>query len=121
MARPVFQPTEEQRRQVKALAAFGNKQEEIASLVGISMRTLRKYFRQELDRGAVEANTQVSQSLYKLALDGNVAAAIFWLKCRAKWRERSDFSSSPAVSSPFEVHIGKDPAPGKGPLCPESI
>lgn len=120
MARPVFQPTEEQRRQVKALAAYGNKQEEIATLMGISMRTLRKYFRQELDRGIVEANTKVSQSLFKLACDGNVTAMIFWLKCRGNWRERPNFSSSPAAASPFEVHIGKDPAP-KEPLCPESI
>ena len=107
MPRQPFVPTDRQRDHVKALAAFGNRQEDIARVIGVSERTLRKYFRQELDRAAIETNTQVCASLYKQAKEGNVTAAIFWLKCRARWRERPDFQA-PANPAAFEVHIHKD-------------
>jgi len=52
MPRPKLNPTEEQRRMVKTMAAMGGKQEEIAMKIGIhSPKTLRKYFRNELDQG----------------------------------------------------------------------
>src|SRR5579864_9440074 len=88
MGRPSFHPTDEQRRMVRALSAAGNTQDQIAAVLGISSRTVRKHFRRDLDRAAVEANTQVAQSLYKKAVGGDTTAAIFWLKCRANWRER---------------------------------
>jgi len=42
------------------LAAFGTRQEDISKVIGVSERTLRKHFRQELDRAAIDTNTQVS-------------------------------------------------------------
>ena len=52
---------------------------------------MRKHFRDELDRGTVEANVKVAQSLFQMATQGkNVAAAIFWMKARAGWREKHE-------------------------------
>jgi len=52
-------------------------------------KTLRKHFRDELDRGMTEANAKVAQSLFQMATQGkNVAAAILWMKARAGWREK---------------------------------
>jgi hypothetical protein len=52
MARPTFIPTEEQRRTVKSLSAYGIKQEGIARVLGIrSPKTLKKHFREELILG----------------------------------------------------------------------
>ena len=66
MARPRFHPSDEQRRQVKSMAAFGMRETEIARLIGIrSPKTLRKHFRAELGRGAAEANGNVANALYK--------------------------------------------------------
>src|SRR3712207_8721938 len=57
----------------------------------IDPKTLRRHFRRELDRGTVEANAKVAQSLFNMATQGNsVAAAIFWMKARAGWRERHE-------------------------------
>jgi hypothetical protein len=109
MARPSFQPTEEQRRLVKSLAAYGNTQDQIASVLGQSSRTLRKYFRDELDRGATEANSQIAHALFKKAKDGDTTAQIFWLKCRAGWRERGGLEPSSAAA-PFLVSIERGPA-----------
>lgn len=84
-----YEPTPEQRRTVRTMAGFGIPQPEVAGFLGIDMKTLRKHFREELDRGVVEANAKVAQSLFQMATQGkNVAAAIFWLKIRAGWRER---------------------------------
>jgi len=84
-----FEPTAEQRRTVKTMAGFGVPHEDIATFLGIDPKTLRKHFREELARGTVEANAKVAQSLFQMATQGkNVAAAIFWMKARAGWRER---------------------------------
>lgn len=89
--RPEFAPTPEQRRLVKALAAVGVSQVDIATVVDIDVKTLRKHFRTELDVGAIEANAKVAQALFKRATEekgsAGVQAAIFWLKVRAGWRE----------------------------------
>jgi len=89
--RPVFEPTAEQRRLVKALAAVGVSQNDIALVVEIDAKTLRKHFRTELDLGAIEANAKVAQALFKRATEekgaAGVQAAIFWLKVRAGWRD----------------------------------
>ena len=85
----MFQPTDEQRRTVRALSGYGVPQEGIAIHIGIDAKTLRKHFRSELDRGSVEATAKVAQSLFHLAtIDKNVTAAIFWMKARAGWREK---------------------------------
>jgi hypothetical protein len=109
MPRPRFTPTDEQRRMVKTLAAIGTKQSEIAPVVGVrSEKTLRKYFRRELDRGELEANGKVAQTLFHMATSGkNVAATVFWLKCRAGWREKYPESLIPAMPAPFVVQRGE--------------
>ena len=95
---PVFEPSEEQRRLVRAMAGFGMPQENIATPLAIDPKTLRKHFRQELNRGAIQANVKVAQSLFQMATEGrNVAAAIFWMKSRAGWRERHDIHVSTAA------------------------
>jgi DNA invertase Pin-like site-specific DNA recombinase len=59
MSRPRFEPIDPQRQLVKSLAAYGIGQEEIARKIGVSAKTLRRHFREELDRGATDANARV--------------------------------------------------------------
>jgi hypothetical protein len=56
-------------------------------VVGIDPKTLRKYYRDELNLGETKANAQVAGFLFNAAKTGNVTAQIFWLKTRARWRE----------------------------------
>lgn len=82
-------PTNETRSQVKAMAAFGIRQEDIAAYLGITDKTLRVHYREELDKGAIEATVKVAESLFRQATkEGNTAAAIFWMKSRAGWSEK---------------------------------
>ena len=82
-------PSEEDRRTVKALSGYGVPQEDIAIHMDMDAKTLRKHYRRELDRGTIEANAKVAQTLFTMATaDKNVAAAIFWMKARGGWREK---------------------------------
>ena len=84
----LFEPTEDQRRTVRALSGYGLPQGAIAIHIGVDAKTLRKHFRDELDRGSVEATAKVAQTLFQLAtVEKNVACVIFWMKARAGWRE----------------------------------
>lgn len=87
MSRKAHQPDPAQRRQVEAMAAYGIPEDEIARLVDIDPKTLRKHYRDELDLGATKANAQVAGFLFNAARNGNVTAQIFWLKTRARWKE----------------------------------
>jgi hypothetical protein len=90
MGRPRHQPDASQRRQVEAMAGYGIAEADIAKVLGIDPKTLRKHYRDELDVAHVKANSAVAQSLFRKATgDGpqSVTAAIFWLKTRARWKE----------------------------------
>ncbi len=87
---------------VKVMIAGGITQEEIATVIGCTRKTLLKHFRHELHTAAPEANALVIASLHQMATKGkNVAAAIWWTKTRMGWRE-----------APQELqHSGVDGAP----------
>jgi len=113
----LFEPTEEHRRLVRAFSGFGVPQDDIARHIGVEPKTLRKHFRDELDRGATEATVKVAQSLFQMATTGkNVAAAIFWMKARAGWREKVDMAHSGAASGPIYVVTGV-PRPTKDAIA----
>jgi hypothetical protein len=105
MPRAKLNPTEEQRQLVKSLAAVGTPQEEIAKMIGIrSPKTLRKHFREELDRGSTEANYEVAQTLYQMAISGECpAATIFWMKTRNRFGEKPTSDRMPTAPPPFVV------------------
>lgn len=116
----LFVPSDEQRRMVKVMSGFGIPQPDIAGQIGIDAKTLRKHFREELDRGMTEANMRVAQSLFNMATTGgNVAAAIFWMKARAGWREKHEVAHTGADGEPlrFVIHAGY---PEGEELSPES-
>lgn len=116
--RPPFEPTEDQRKQVKVLAGFGLVQAQICLLITnpqtgkpISEPTLRKHFEEELAIGTAQGDSQVLQSLFFQAVGRGkqydeenrvvreemkpiVAATIFSCKARPgiKMTERMEFT-----------------------------
>ena len=100
MARPTYEITVKMRKTVKLMAALGCRHEDIARIMEMTPKTLRKHFRSELDTGAIEANNKVVQSLFDMATKGkNPTAAIFWTKVRCGWRERAhDVETLPETS-----------------------
>jgi hypothetical protein len=88
MAQKPHEPTEVTRKTVKAMTGYGIPQDDIALVLGINSRTMRKYYKAEIKVAAPEANAQVVQSLFKTAVGGNVTAQIWWTKTRMGWREK---------------------------------
>jgi hypothetical protein len=90
MPRSRFEPSDEQRQNVRALAGFGLSHKQIATVVEVaSVDTLRKYFADELTRGPLEAQSNVMRTLFRLASSGrNPAATMFWLKTQVGWSEQ---------------------------------
>src|SRR5215467_6294020 len=100
MGSNLYEPTEKDRRTVETMIGHGISENDIARVIGISVDGLTKWYRDELATGAVKANSAVAESLFKKATgnaNGSVAAAIFWLKCRARWAE----------PLPAEAYVGK--------------
>jgi hypothetical protein len=89
--RPKHKPTDHQRHQVAVMAGFGLRQADVADLLGIAPKTLRKCYRYELDTGAITANAKVAQSLFDNATrHNNVTAQIFWARARMGWKSVAD-------------------------------
>lgn len=91
ITKPCFVPSAEERKLVEKFSSVGIPQESIALLVrdGISPKTLRKHFRQELDTASTLANVQVANKLYQKCLDGDTTALIWWTKTRLGWSEKT--------------------------------
>ena len=117
MGKPVHKPTDKIRAEVSALSSFGTPREDIAKYVKISVDTLNKYYKEELESSAIKANNTVGKYLFHLA-SGNAlkdgathgdcrTAAIFWAKTRMGWRETNhhDHTSSDGSMSPREITI----------------
>jgi len=90
--RPLIVFDDTQIAQVEALAAVLSKKQ-LADYMGISETTLREIEGRQSDvsdaykRGKSKAISRMGQSLIMQAEDGNTAAAIFYLKTQAGWRE----------------------------------
>ena len=106
VGRPPHLPNADTRNKVYMLSTVGTRHEDIASVLSISHDTLVKYYKEELDKGRIEANASVAETLFKQAKEGNTTAMIFWLKSRARWKESTqhEISGNPD-GSPVEVKI----------------
>lgn len=94
-----YEPTEEHRRMVSQLATLGISHDIIGSILGISDRTLEKYYPKELKESLVKANAKMMTALYQMGINGNVAAAIFWMKTKGGWR------TTDAVDQPRTINL----------------
>jgi hypothetical protein len=79
--------------QIEELARAGLSVAQIAGSLRVSETTLRnrlrdkKAFQLALEKGRADSVEKVSNKLFESAMSGNVTAQIFFLKCRAGWKE----------------------------------
>lgn len=74
--RPPFQPTPEQRIEVKALASTGTPHEIIAKYIGISADTLVIHFREELEKALLRMIQGVARNMVHIATVGKGSSAV---------------------------------------------
>lgn len=104
LTKPPYKPTEEGRKMVEAMASVGVPQDEICVVLGIDAKTLRKYFREELDSAMIKANAKVAANLYRQATKDDfkaAPAAMFWAKTRMGWREKVELNHSGSINIDF--------------------
>ncbi len=76
------------RRLVTILAAEAAPQSELCRVLDLDAKTLRKHYRNELDRGAARVEATLIGHLLRLAGGGDgvaLKAIIFLLRCRFGW------------------------------------
>lgn len=116
MAKPRTELTDKQAAQVEALAAYLSKQQ-IADYLGVSRVTFDAILERDevvslhYKKGKAKAIANVAQGLVKQAIEGNMTAAIFYLKTQAGWKETQvvDNTSSDGTMStqPLTPDIAK--------------
>ncbi len=92
--------------ETEAVAGYGVPEIDIARIIGIDPKTLRKHYRDELETGHVKANAKVAENLYRRTTgEGReaVTAAIFWLKTRARWKETSVHELGGSEGGPLRI------------------
>lgn len=104
---PPHQPTRATRELVQLHTMVGTRQEVIADIIGIDPKTLRKYYRDELDQSKAKANATIGGALFNKAKSGDTAAMIFWMKTQAGWRETQaiEHTSPDGSMSPTTINI----------------
>jgi len=90
--KPPHVPTDATRQVVKIHTMVGTTQKDVARVIGIDGKTLRKYYRDELDLSKAKANATVGGALFNKAVGGDTAAMIFWMKTQAGFREKTDIN-----------------------------
>lgn len=103
--RPAHKVTKEAQDTAKRLSALGCTHEDIAIRLKISADTLTKYYQEQLDEGRIDANSAIAGTLFQQAKNGNTAAAIFWLKTRARWKETDRHEVTGADGAAMEMVV----------------
>lgn len=105
--RPAIYFDDAQTAQVEALAAVLTKGQ-MADYFGISETTLREVEKRQPEvsdaykKGKAKAIGSIASNLLTQAKKGNIAAAIFYLKTQAGWKESKEDERPP---QPIEINI----------------
>ena len=118
--RPIIELTDEQVIQVKALAQYLSK-EQIADYLGVARSTFDAILERDeqvfihYKKGKASAIANVAKGLVQQAIEGNMTAAIFYLKTQAGWRETEiaadDTNAAKPVTVNMEVKHARKPQP----------
>jgi len=83
--------TDEIREQVKNFAMAGMTQAQVGEHYGLDQSDVSRWFRKEWNEGTDYCHAKVAGALFTNATESNnVAAQIFWMKARMKWRENHE-------------------------------
>jgi hypothetical protein len=76
-----FIPTDEQRKEIRAMASFGVHPSTIARIVNLPEEILLAYCGKEIAQAALESQESVLSALLNMAKsEKNISATTFWLK-----------------------------------------
>lgn len=106
LTKPLHKRTDEEAAAVSMMAAVGISQENIAKVIGIDVKTMTKYYREEIDTAWIKANAKVGGAMYNKAISGDVQAQKYWMGCRAGWKETASLEVEGDVN--IQIKFTKD-------------
>lgn len=99
--------------EVERLASLGLTMDQIAAALGIGTRTLERRkadlaeMAEAIKAGQAKGIATIANALWQNANGGNVTAQIFFLKARAKWKDRhEDVGDETDEAQPTSVNVG---------------
>lgn len=100
MGRRRIQLRPEQQSAIERMAGLGLTQKDIAHVLGVSRSTLQRWLDDEnvrwhYERGRAIAKETMAQRLWDLAMNGDTASLIFWLKAQARWSDKPEPEPEP--------------------------
>lgn len=85
MARSALQFSLDTYKRVQILVGAGWSERDMAALLGISRKTFRKAFKEDLEMGRLRCRAEVVEALYRAACaPGRVSAAKAWMALTAE-------------------------------------
>ena len=96
---PEHVPTNKTRSKVIEFVCSGFKQDAIAMYFDLDEKTLRKHYRNELDKSNMSRTGKLGRNLYLDALAGDKSAREFWLKTQGRW----SYAKPPEDEKPSKV------------------
>ncbi len=73
-------------RKVQHCISIGLTQEQTASVCGVSVDTLARHYKPDLEFGAAHVNAKIGAKLFEKAMKGDTTALIWWTKARMGWK-----------------------------------
>jgi hypothetical protein len=119
MPRVKLTPTEEQRRTVRSFSAYGVEPDDIAKYIGVSEKTLQKYYGKDIFRARVEANLKVGKALLTWPLSVKSRLRPSSGRRRAAVFTRSRTARRAQLLSPISWWLRKKRPPEK--VVPETL
>lgn len=112
--RPAKSFTDDQRKDVMLAARAGVPHEAIARLMKIDVKTLTKYFDEELFEAKTRCLMEVAKTAYEMAISKEQPAmTMFYLKTQGKWQEVQKVEQTVENKTPVQLIIDIEGKGGK--------
>jgi hypothetical protein len=115
--RPAWEPTEDERRMIRAcIASGGFTYEQIAAALRVDKETMVKHCKDDLEAGKSVVNATIDATLAGKAMNGDLGAIVWWDKTRRGYRDtvRNELTGAdggPIDSRSVVVEITPDMTP----------
>ena len=96
-------PRREYHDRIKLMAAIGIPHSQIAGVLKMSLETLHRCYRDDLDYGASSANTVVGGKIFEAAKRGESWACSLWAARRMGWKETTATELTGKDGGPIEL------------------
>lgn len=108
MSRTPHKVTKQNKSTVLSLVVAGYTHVSIAKVLGISQKTLVKYYKEELETGKGHIDDLCVSQIIEGMRAGSVPLLIFYAKTKMGWREQNDVNILSDKAKPVQVIVKKD-------------